>query len=128
MRLEGDRGIRLHVPPRHQQIALAKVGALAEPIGGRQNGTVDGHCAGIRFDQPGDHVQQRALARAGRSDDRHELARRNGERDTIQHRQPIRPLDIRRRYIAQLNCRGGITHIGSMEASWRAGEQPDVES
>ena len=114
VRFERNRGVGLDRAPRHEQVPLAHIGALAEAVSGVKLPPVEQHRTGIRLDQPGDNVEQRALARSGRADHRHELARSHGEGDVVQHRQAGSPLDIGRGEIADVNCRDGIAHAGSV--------------
>ena len=52
----------------------------------RERRALDEHLAGGRRVEPAEQVQQRALARARRADDRDALAARNVEIDAQQHR------------------------------------------
>ena len=84
--------------------AIAHLAAAA--LGHRgQRGAVDPHLAGGRHIEPAQQMQQRALARAGRADDRDPLAGRDGEIDALQHRHFERPAAVRLREAAALDDR-----------------------
>ena len=51
--------------------------------------SLDGDAAFVVADQPADDVEERRLAAAGRPDDRHELARCDGERNVVDRQQRV---------------------------------------
>ena len=61
-----------HGPPRQEQVLLQHIADIAGVPGDLD--AIDQHPPGRRRNDPGDEVEQRALAAAGRSDDRNELA------------------------------------------------------
>src|SRR2546423_1714539 len=69
--------------PRHQALGLEHVAGAR--VDAREPLAEDTHHAGAGQEQPGRHVEQRALAAAGGADDRNELAGADGERD-VAHR------------------------------------------
>lgn len=77
-----DRGA-----PRQQQIALPHVGGTAEPGPERGNLSVECDIATGLGKEPGNDVEQSALARTGRSDQRDELAVVDVETDVVQRLQ-----------------------------------------
>ena len=74
--------------------AIADLAAAALGLRG-QRGAVDPHLARGRRVEPAEKVQQRALARAGRADDRDPLSGADGEIDALQHRHFERPAAVR---------------------------------
>jgi len=70
--------------PGQQPVALRHIAYLAEPPGLRIATQHD--LAGIRLQQPGNEVQERALAAAARSDERDELALTGLEAHLLQRR------------------------------------------
>ena len=78
--LEADRDVVDRPPPRQQRVALGHEGAGAEPAGAGRPSISD--LARVGMLEPGEDVEQRALAGAAGADQRHELAglRRRGRR------------------------------------------------
>jgi hypothetical protein len=79
--LQGDRHVFLRRLPGHERVLLEEVaGAAVKP---RKRGPKDAHPPARGPQQPGRRVQERGLAAARRTDDRHELARLHVEVDSL---------------------------------------------
>jgi hypothetical protein len=83
-RFETESGVLDRGAPGQEQIALLHVAALAKTVSRRSLTTVDEHRSGVGADQASNNVQQRALARARRPDQRHELAFADSEAQTVE--------------------------------------------
>ena len=77
----------------------------------------DAHRAGIDAFQPGQHHQQRRLARAGRADDAGRFARRDIQADVLQHMDRRGALAKRQRHVLQFDdgfCHGIWSYMESL--------------
>ena len=78
MELEAGDDVRERAAPRHQRFGLEHVSRARVDPGERR--AVDEHPSCRRREQARGDVQERRFAAAGRPDDRHEFAGRDGER------------------------------------------------
>jgi len=91
LRIGGDRA------PRQQPVLLKHVADHACVLGALARHAVDPHIAAIRLHEPGDDVEQRALAAPGRADDGQHGTRRRRERNVVEHGQLAETLpDVRK--------------------------------
>ena len=84
--LERQLDVALHGPPVHQHRRLEDHAVVALEAGPCGRLAVHQHLAGARLGQVTDQPQQRGLAAAGRTDQRDELARLEGQVDPLQRR------------------------------------------
>src|SRR4029079_444707 len=90
LQFEAKLDVALHRAPRQQPELLKHHGAVGAGAGDRL--AVQADLAGVRLDQAKQHVEERALAAAGRADDRKEFAFADVDVEALQrpHRPAVR--------------------------------------
>src|ERR1700722_2111393 len=83
-----DRAVEQHVFLKHDTDLATQPGRIDL----REIDAVDQHTAALRDIEALDELGERALARAGRTDDADQLAGRNGQADVVQHFRPVDPV------------------------------------
>ncbi len=99
MNFQGEGGVIQCGSPRHQQVALAHVGGMAQPLAGGEHLAVDRDIAIRLREQPSNDVQQGALAAAGRADQGDEFTVVDGERDIVEGLQRLTVFFIKGRHM-----------------------------